>query len=75
MESQPCTRCGNRECLAPFENESLTVAHSGMSMVVGGLSGWRCRACGEIVFDAESAAKYSQAGDDLVRRARIGSSC
>jgi HTH-type transcriptional regulator/antitoxin MqsA len=69
MKSQPCVRCENRKDLDRFENETFTVAHSGMSTKVGGLSGWRCRACGEIEFDPESASKYSQAGDDLVRRA------
>jgi len=35
-----------------------------------GLSGWRCGACGEVEFDAESARRYAAAGDALVLRAR-----
>jgi HTH-type transcriptional regulator/antitoxin MqsA len=41
-----------------------------MNVRVEGLSGWRCGSCGEVEFDAESARRYAQAGDDLVLRER-----
>ena len=34
------------------------------------MSGWRCDACEEIEFDAESAQRYAAAGDELVLRMR-----
>lgn len=64
--------CG--ECGAPapvhFEGQAFTARHAGLSTEVGGLSGWRCCACGEVEFDADSAQRYAEAGDDLVLRAR-----
>lgn len=53
-----------------FRDETFTVRHAGMTARVGGLSGWRCGACGEVEFDAVSARRYAAAGDDLVLRAR-----
>jgi HTH-type transcriptional regulator/antitoxin MqsA len=49
-----------------FEGESFTIEHAGMTAIVRGLSGWRCAACGEVEFDANSARRYAAAGDDLV---------
>ena len=48
----------------------MTVEHGGASSVVADLSGWRCAACGEILFDADSAARYAAAGDYLVLQDR-----
>jgi HTH-type transcriptional regulator/antitoxin MqsA len=53
-----------------FVGEVFEVEHSGMKVTVEGLSGWRCAACGEVIFDAESANRYAAAGDALVLRAR-----
>jgi len=53
-----------------FENETFTIEHAGMTATVEGLSGWRCGACGEVEFDADSARRYAAAGDELVRRDR-----
>jgi HTH-type transcriptional regulator/antitoxin MqsA len=53
-----------------FEGETFVVEHEGISAEVKGLSGWRCRACGEVEFDARSATRYAEAGDALVLRAR-----
>ena len=41
-----------------------------MTASVQGLSGWRCGACGEVEFDAESARRYAAVGDKLVLRNR-----
>jgi HTH-type transcriptional regulator / antitoxin MqsA len=52
-----------------FEDKSFTIEHGGVTVTVKGLSGWR-DADGEIVFDAESARRYTAAGDELVLRDR-----
>lgn len=64
-----CPECGKRS-LRRFADETTTIAHAGMQETVAGLSGWRCSACGETLFDAESAARYAAAGDALVLRER-----
>jgi HTH-type transcriptional regulator/antitoxin MqsA len=56
--------------MTPFTGESFAVEHAAATLVVGGLSGWRCGACNEVVFDPESAARYAAAGDELVLRER-----
>jgi HTH-type transcriptional regulator/antitoxin MqsA len=53
-----------------FEGETFTIEHAGMESKVENLSGWRCAACGEVEFDAESARRYAAAGDALVLRDR-----
>lgn len=53
-----------------FKDKTFTVRHAGMTAKVGGLSGRRCGACGEVEFDAVSARRYAAAGDDLVLRTR-----
>jgi HTH-type transcriptional regulator/antitoxin MqsA len=53
-----------------FEGESFTVEHAGLKSRIEGLSGWRCTACGEVEFEAESARRYAAAGDALVLRER-----
>lgn len=70
MTSRACVQCESGEQMQRFEGESFTVTHAGMSATVDGLSGWRCPACGEVEFDPESAARYAEAGDNLVLRAR-----
>jgi HTH-type transcriptional regulator / antitoxin MqsA len=59
-----CAECG--WTAARFEGESFTIDHDGRETIVPGLSGWRCVDCGEVVFDAESAARYAAAGDAVV---------
>jgi HTH-type transcriptional regulator/antitoxin MqsA len=56
--------------LKRFDGEAFTVEHAGRKVKVEGLSGWRCGACGEVEFDAESAQRYAAAGDTLVLRDR-----
>ena len=64
-----CPECGQRR-LRRFENESMTVEHGGVQTVVSHLAGSQCAACGEVLFDTDSAARYAAAGDALVLRAR-----
>jgi HTH-type transcriptional regulator/antitoxin MqsA len=53
-----------------FKGEPFVIAHDGLSVTVRGLSGWRCSACGEVEFEAESAQRYAEASDSLVLRKR-----
>jgi HTH-type transcriptional regulator/antitoxin MqsA len=53
-----------------FTGEAFAIDHAGMSASVAGLSGWRCGACGDVAFDADSARRYAAAGDELVLRDR-----
>ena len=65
-----CFNCEDRKGLTRFDGETFTVEHAGRKVKVEGLSGWRCGACGEVEFDAESARRYAAAGDALVLRER-----
>jgi len=65
-----CLNCSARKQMTRFEGETLTIEHAGLTKAVEGLSGWRCSACGEVEFDADSARRYAAAGDELVLRDR-----
>ena len=65
-----CLNCEDRKGLTRFRGETFTVGPAGEKVKVKGLSGWRCGACGEVEFDAESARRYAAAGDALVLRDR-----
>ena len=65
-----CLNCEDRKGLTRFDGETFTVEYAGRKVKVEGLSGWRCGACGEVEFDAESARRYAAAGDALVLRER-----
>jgi len=64
-----CGACG-KKTMARFENQRFTVEHDGLRKTVDNLSGWRCKSCDEIEFDAESGQRYAAAGDALVLEAR-----
>jgi HTH-type transcriptional regulator / antitoxin MqsA len=68
--ARKCVNCESRRGMTRFEGESFVIEHAGMTATVDGLSGWRCDACGEVEFDAESARRYAAAGDALVLRDR-----
>jgi HTH-type transcriptional regulator/antitoxin MqsA len=68
--SRHCLNCDGSAALTRFENEVATIEHAGLSVIVENLSGWRCAACDEVEFDADSAARYAAAGDALVLRDR-----
>jgi HTH-type transcriptional regulator/antitoxin MqsA len=65
-----CLNCEDRKGLTRFDGEAFTVEHAGQKVKVEGLAGWRCGACDEVEFDAESAWRYAAAGDALVLRER-----
>jgi len=65
-----CANCESRKSMRHFTNENFTITCAGLTTEVEGLSGWRCDACGEMKFDADSARRYAAAGDALVLRER-----
>ena len=65
-----CVSCGTRGRMTRFEDETFDIGHAGITAKADGLSGWRCGACGEVEFDADSARRYAAAGDELVLRER-----
>jgi len=69
MMNKQCGACGTRQ-LAPFESESFEIEYKGRRTTVEGLSGLRCGACGEVLFDADGAQRYGAASDELVLAAR-----
>jgi HTH-type transcriptional regulator/antitoxin MqsA len=70
MATRSCAACGDKKAMMRFEDQRFTVEHEGVRKTVDGLSGWRCKACDEIEFDAESARRYAAAGDALVLESR-----
>lgn len=68
--ARDCPACESRNETARFEDEAFTISHASMTSTVEHLSGWRCASCGEVEFDADSAARYAAAGDRLVLRER-----
>lgn len=69
MKRTRCPNCGSREW-KPFEGETFEISHRGLAVKEKGLAGWRCRSCGEVLFDKMSARRYAAAGDKLVLSAR-----
>lgn len=65
-----CLSCDAGTEMVPFSGETHPLDYRGATAEVTGLSGFRCPVCGEIEFDAESAARYAAAGDALVLAAR-----
>lgn len=69
MKKRICGSCGAREMIR-FENETFVIDRQGHKIAVADLSGLRCGACGEVLFDAEAARRYAAASDALVHAAR-----
>jgi HTH-type transcriptional regulator/antitoxin MqsA len=65
-----CPNCEAAGSMKRVDRETFTVKHGRMSATVEGLSGWRCEACDDIIFEAESARRYAAAGDELVLHER-----
>jgi HTH-type transcriptional regulator / antitoxin MqsA len=68
--ARKCLNCESGKGMKRFEGETFAIEHAGLTATVKGLSGWRCGACGEVEFDADSALRYAAAGDELVLRDR-----
>ena len=58
-----CLNCEDRNGMKRFAGETFAVEYAGRKVKVEELSGWRCGACDEVEFDAESARRYAEAGD------------
>ncbi|TPG99181.1 type II toxin-antitoxin system MqsA family antitoxin [Pseudomonas caspiana] len=69
MKTQQCVNCGTHDGMGHFEGRTLSVNYKQMSRLVCDLAGWECRVCGEIEFDhdTDSADRYSDAGDQLLK--------
>jgi HTH-type transcriptional regulator/antitoxin MqsA len=65
MKCPECSKAMKRE-----ESRTERVEYDGEAVMVEGLSGWFCPACGEAVLDDESARRYGEAGDTLLAHAR-----
>ena len=63
-----CPACGYKTMTAKTWDKLVT--YNGKSVTVHGVSGHRCPACKEVVYDDESYDRVSGAGDALVRAAR-----
>lgn len=63
-----CPQCG--AAMRREKGRSEVIEFAGASARVTGLSGWFCTACDEAIFDDDSARRYGEAGDGLVREAR-----
>jgi HTH-type transcriptional regulator/antitoxin MqsA len=68
--TRTCLNCEVRKGMTRFTGETFTIKHAGATATLEGMSGWRCGACDEVEFDAESARRYAAAGDSLVLRER-----
>jgi len=68
--ARKCINCESRKEMTRFENETFSIEHGSTLIEVEGLSGWRCGACSEVEFDADSARRYAAAGDELALRER-----
>jgi len=64
-----CPQCGKP--LHRFSGVSEQIALETETVTVSDLAGWSCAACGEVVFDDDSASRYAAAGDALVLAARV----
>lgn len=68
--ARKCINCESHEEMTRFEHKTFVIEHGGSQIEVKGLAGWRCGACDEVEFDADSARRYGAAGDELVLRER-----
>lgn len=66
MNTKQCFSCGAPEGMRHFECRAETMSVKGMERRLDDLSGWECQACGEVIFDPDSALRYSNASDELV---------
>lgn len=66
MNNEAICLCCGAEALHHFKDRSYEVGRGSLKRDLQGLSGLECHECGEIEFDAESAARYSNALDETV---------
>jgi HTH-type transcriptional regulator/antitoxin MqsA len=69
MNTRACVCCGSPERLSRFEDRTFNVTYQLLSRDIPGISGWECRTCADVEFDADSAIRYARAGDQLIEQA------
>jgi HTH-type transcriptional regulator/antitoxin MqsA len=65
MECPECIKAMKRD-----ESRTERVEYDGETVMVDGLAGWFCPACGEGILDDDSARRYGEAGDAFLARSR-----
>ena len=70
MSKHDCYSCGAANAMQAFKGRSFNVNFKQLNRMVHSLAGRECSACAEIEFDAPSAERYAQAGDELIEDAK-----
>ncbi|QPL32636.1 type II toxin-antitoxin system MqsA family antitoxin [Pseudomonas fragi] len=70
MSKHDCYSCGAANAMQAFKGRSFNVSFKQLNRMVHSLAGRECSACAEIEFDAPSAERYAQAGDELIEDAK-----
>ena len=70
MSKHDCYTCGAPGAMQAFKGRSFTVHFKQLTQMVHNLAGHECTECAEIEFDAPSAERYAQAGDELIEDAK-----
>lgn len=70
MSNHDCYSCGAANAMQAFKGRSFNVNFKQLNRMVHSLAGRECSACAEIEFDAPSAERYAQAGDELIEDAK-----
>lgn len=65
-----CPACGSAGSLVAFNDDTLPLASGSRVVQVEHLAGERCGVCGEAFLDADSQARFTAAGDALVKQVR-----
>ena len=70
MSKHDCYTCGAPNAIHPFKGGDFSVSFKQLTRSVQNLSGHECSECAEVEFDAPSAERYAQAGDELIEDAK-----
>lgn len=70
MSKHDCYTCGAPNAMRPFKGRDFTVTFKQLTRHVSNLTGKECSECAEVEFDAPSAVRYAQAGDELIEDAK-----
>ena len=70
MSKHDCYTCGAPNAMRPFKGRDFTVTFKQLTRHVSNLTGKECSECAEVEFDAPSAERYAQAGDELIEDAK-----
>lgn len=67
--SENCPACGASLTMTPFDLEMSEILYGDLAAEAADLQGPGCSVCGEIEYDTESARRYAEAGDAMIREA------